>query len=576
MFDDNVLIDKIRSLDGRDYGACQGLLGEYDFSNRFKLIIHKIPKDPYAPPHTGVYRIQLSRSNKQIINYNINSRIKRIAFTDYLSRKFYKSSRHIASKNRGTGYSGIITIDQPGQAILERNSVVVSDRYIEVRCFLGIPARGRKINSKVAEKMFIEELPEIVSVSFDKKNIEFKDLERHIHTAEDAEFLRNRLEDLGLVSFVANGSILPRKSSQSDKPMESGKIVYFQSPSSLEVEIQLPNAGRIKGMGIPKGITLITGGGYHGKSTLLETLESAVYNHVPGDGREQCVSLLESVKVRAYSGRNITKTNISSFINNLPLGKDTESFSSNNASGSTSQAASIIEAIEVDAKVLFMDEDTCATNFMNRDKKMKKLIKDRDEPITTFIDKVDQIFIEKNVSTILALGGVGDYFDVSHLVIQMKNYQPIDETKRAHEISNFFSNKKEPVSSHDLFCLSDRCPLPDTIVPKNKSGRFSLKARGLNKIQFGKENIDLKDVEQIIEFSQTRALCYALEYSKRYMDNETCLRDVIKQVINDINETGLDIISNNVNGNFAYFRGFELAFTLNRFSGFDVKQKVNN
>ena len=255
----------------------------------------------------------------------------------------------------------------------------------------------------IAEEMFLKELPKIVSKSLFKKNIEQEELERHIHTAEDAEFLRKELDRLSLVAFISNNSILPRKSSMSNQPMEKRNVVPFKSPPSLEVELKLPNAGFTKGMGIPKGITLITGGGYHGKSTLLSTLESSVYNHIPGDGREKCVSLYESVKVRAYSGRNITKTDISTFINDLPFGKNTKSFSSNNASGSTSQAASIIEAVEVGARVLLMDEDTCATNFMNRDQKIKKLIKKEDEPITTYIDKVEKLFSDKSVSTILAL-----------------------------------------------------------------------------------------------------------------------------------------------------------------------------
>ena len=574
MTDESVLTSKIRSLNGKDYGACQDLLGKYDYQNQFKLIVHKIPKDPYAPPPTGIYRIQVSRSDKQIINYNIDSRIKKIAFTDFLARKFYDASKLTSSRNRGTGYSGAITIDKPGQAILERNSVVLSERYIEVRCFIGIPARGRKVNSMIAEEMFLKELPKIVSKSLFKKNIEQEELDRHIHTAEDAEFLRKELDRLNLVAFISNNSILPRKSSMSNQPMEKRNVVPFKSPSSLEVELKLPNAGFIKGMGIPKGITLITGGGYHGKSTLLSTLESSVYNHIPGDGREKCVSLYESVKIRAYSGRNVTKTDISTFINDLPFGKNTKSFSSNNASGSTSQAASIIEAVEVGARVLLMDEDTCATNFMNRDQKIKKLIKKEDEPITTYIDKVEKLFSEKSVSTILALGGVGDYFDVSDLVIQMKNYQPIDETDRAHKISSSSSYKPEKIESGFAFC--DRFPLPETIVSKNRAGKYNLKARGLNRIHFGLESIDLNDLEQIIEISQTKALCYALEYSKKYMNNNTCLREVVDKVIKDINKSGLDVICNNINGNFSFFREFELAFVLNRLNGFDLKQKINN
>ncbi len=572
MFTEKILKSKLESLEGKDYGGYQSLRGEYDFSG-YKLIIHQIPKDPYAPPHTGIYCIRVNRMDKRIINIKMDSKLEEIAFRDFLTRRFYRASADISKGRRGTGFSGVITINQPGQAILDRNCVVIDDEVIEVRCFLGLPASGRNINSKTAEEMLFEELPKIIELSLFKKNLRPGDLLQHIKTAKDAEYLRNKLDAFGLVAFIADGSILPRKSGSSDRAMSRETAVPFRSPESLKVEIELPNAGLVSGMGIPEGITLIAGGGYHGKSTLLNALEFGCYNHIPGDGREQCVSLMETVKVRAYSGRPVVKTDISGFIRNLPFQKNTTEFSTENSSGSTSQAASLIEAIEIGAKVLLMDEDTCATNFMIRDFKMQQLVRKDDEPITAFIDKVSKLYSEKQISTILVLGGVGDYFDVSDHVIQMIKYEPLDVTDKAHEIS-----RKSPVNrireeENNPFHIKERIPLPDSINPSNEYGKKRIYAKEIHRLNFGKNIIDLTDLEQLIELSQTKALGYAMDYSRKYMDRKSSLKEIVNQVMKDIDAHGLDLLSDRISGHFAEFRPFELAFTLNRLRGFDVVQR---
>ena len=281
---------KLNSINGRDYGAYQSLIGEYFFPE-YKLFIDQIPKDPYAPPHTGIYRIQVQRDEAQVINCMIDSKVTEVAFRDFLARHFYNASIEVSKGRRGTGYSGVITINKPGQAILERSCVIVDNNVLDVRFFLGLPASGRKINARVAEKMLFEELPEIVRLSLFKDNIDIESLNKHIKTAEDAEFLRDQLDSLGLVAFIANGSILPRESGTSDQSMGKELAVPFLSPERLKTEVKLPHGGVVTGMGIPKGVTLVVGGGYHGKSTLLEAVEYGVYNHIPGDGREKCVSL---------------------------------------------------------------------------------------------------------------------------------------------------------------------------------------------------------------------------------------------------------------------------------------------
>ena len=562
-----ILRQKLAPIDKQDYGAYQSLIGEYDFP-LFRLIIQQIPKDPYAPPHTGIYRVQVRRDDVRIVNRDLPTRIQRVAFTDFLARHFFTCSERVAGKVRGTGYSGIITVNEPGQVILERNSVVVTDELIEVRCFVGLPAHGRDIDARLAEKMLLEQLPEIVDASLLADNVEPQLLDRHIAVAEDAEYLRDQLEPMGLVAFIEDGASLPRASGTSDEPLPSDQAITFTAPDSLVVEVELPHAGRTRGMGIAKGITLITGGGYHGKSTLLDALELGIYNHIPGDGRERSISNPQATKVRAYSGRYVTNTDISPFIRNLPYGKDTTAFSTDNASGSTSQAANIIEAIEAGTEVLLMDEDTCATNFMIRDAKMQQLVSKEKEPITTFIDRARQLYQQKGISTILVLGGVGDYFDICDRVIQMIDYRPADVTSEAHRIAEqspahrTVEDESYPVEIHP------RIPLAESISPLNEHRKFRLYAKEVHRLHFGKQEIDLTDLEQLMELSQTKALGYAIDYAKQYMDGKATLRQVVERVQSDIEGSGLDILSDRISGHFASFRALELAFAINRLRGF--------
>ncbi len=559
----NILKHKLESINERDYGAYQSLKGEYDYS-QFKLLIDRIPKDPYAPPHTGIYRVIVKNNFSSQFDNIFNTKVSEIAFRDFLARNFYNAAIKKSKGRRGTGNSGIITIAKPGQTILERNSVIVNKEIIEVRFFIGLPANGRKINSQICKVMLFEELPEIIELALFPENLDMGNLEKHIKTAEDAEYIRSRLESLNLIAFIADNSILPRRSGTSDEPLDRNIAIPFKSPESLLVEINLPHSGKTKGMGIPKGITLIVGGGYHGKSTLLDAISMGIYNHIPGDGREICISDFSTMKIRAYSGRYIEKVDISIFINNLPLQKDTTKFSTENASGSTSQAASIMEAIEEGTNLLLMDEDTCATNFMIRDQKMQKLVKKDDEPITTFIDKVESLYSNKGISTILVLGGIGDYFDVSNIVIQMKNYNPINVTGRAHEISSSTSDKRLHEGKEHQINLKERVPVKDCINPYNYYNKKSVYSTEINRIHFGKNIIDLTDMEQLIELSQTKAISEAILYISKYVNGKTPLKEIIHNLISSIEKNGLDILSNKASGYFAGFRGLELAFAVNR------------
>jgi len=431
---------KLRRIDGKGYKSYKELEGIYNFGF-FTLIVGHVQADPFAPPSKLIVKISNNVSKFPPSTFSTKSR--EVGLRDFLTRTFRNQTEIFKMRIKATGKSGIINIVKPSQEILERNSVVLKNGIIEVRFSVGFPSFGRKIAGKLAEEIFFTFIPEIVKNSLLYENIDGKKLYTHIETNEDADFLREKLASLGLISFIANGSILPRKSGIDDRPLKEGNVVSFKSPESLKVKINLPNYGEIEGMGIRKGITLIAGGGYHGKSTLLNAIQLGIYNHIPGDGREFVVSNLNSVKIRAEDGRRIEKVDISPFINHLPFGRETKLFSTENASGSTSQAANIIETIEAGGEVLLIDEDTSATNFMIRDHRMQELISKDKEPITPFIDKVRKLYIDYGISTVLVMGGSGDYFDIADYVICMIEYLPYDMTEKAKKISEKYKLERK-------------------------------------------------------------------------------------------------------------------------------------
>jgi len=570
MKSDSELKKRIGTIDGRGYKAYKQLEGRYRFA-RFELNIAHVQGDPYAAPSR--VRVRVDRGASGLLPDTTSNRSRRTALCDYLTRMFYAACQQVCRGSRGIGKSGVITVARPVQEILERNSMAINDRYVEVRFFMGLPAVGRKISGRDAMAMFFDELPRIVEASLFMKNLEPQSLYDHIRTAEDADALRAELPRRSLIAFAADGALLPRASGIDPKPLPSKQAVRFNSPDRFRVEMDLPNAGRVSGMGIPEGVTLIVGGGYHGKSTLLDALELGVYNHVPGDGREQVVTREDAVKIRAADGRNIEKVDITSFITDLPFGRQTRSFSTSNASGSTSQAANISEALEMGAKVLMLDEDTSATNFMIRDHRMQLLVAKEHEPITPFIDRVRQLYLEKGVSTVLVMGGSGDYFSTADHVIQMTGYEPVDVTDRAHEIARICVSERVREAGEAFGSVSDRIPMAESFDPL-RGGKVKISTAGLRRIVFGCRDIDLWDVEQLTDPAQTRAVAYALQYAVRYMDHRRSLKEVADRVLADIDQYGLDILTSYCTGDLARFRRFELAATVNRMRSLKVEQRV--
>lgn len=545
-------------IDGKGYKAYKELKGSYRFDD-YTLTFDTIQPDPFANPSR--VRITMPQKVAGFPEDTFLNRSRKIALVDFVTRVIYKTALSL-SRRSGSGSSGLITTAQPGQEILERNSVVITPGFIEARILVGLPAHGRRINAGRAREIFFRDIPALVKETLYFSSHNRQKLYKHITVSEDADYIRDNLRTRGLVAFIANGSHLPRLSGVDPRPLEGA--VEFQSPPSLLVEFELPNQGTIRGMGIPEGVTLIVGGGFHGKSTLLDAIKLGIYNHIPGDGREFVVSLPETVMIRAEDGRRVEGVDISPFINNLPYGKSTSFFQTENASGSTSQAANIMEALEIGAGLLLIDEDTSATNFMIRDHRMQELISKENEPITPFIDKVRQMYRDLGVSSIIVIGGSGDYFDVADQVICMKEYRATDCTDSAKQIALKYRKERRHEGGETFGMITKRSPIKGSLDPSRGKRDVKVSPKGLFSILFGRELIDLSGIEQIVSVNQTRAIADALVYAMRYMDGKRDMREVTHLVLNDIRSEGLDILSQTPRGDYAIFRSFELAGALNR------------
>ncbi|MGD1899434.1 MAG: P-loop domain-containing protein [Phormidesmis sp.] len=410
-------------------------------------------------------------------------------------------------------------------------------------------------------------------------------VKRQIHTLEDSEALRKQLDERGLVAFIGKNACLPRRSGIDERPLVSDADLFVPPDDEPDnesnnkiVELETPHSGRLQGLGIPAGVTLIVGGGYHGKSTLLKAIEQGIYNHVPGDGREQVVAHPDTVKLRAEDGRCVTRVDISPAINHLPRGRNSRQFSTENASGSTSQAAGLIEAIEAGAKVLLIDEDTAATNFMIRDRNMQALIAKDKEPITPFVDKVRQLYDDHGVSTILVMGGCGDYFAVTDTVIAMEDYQPRIVTAQAKAIAQANLSQRQLEGGKYFGSITARTVLPGSLPEPKDNRSLKIKARK-DSLMLGCEMIDLRAIEQIVEPHQVRAIAQAIVYADRYyVDGVRSLSKVLDCVMNDIESSGLDVLAEESStfgqrlfGDWATFRRFELAAAINRLRTLNVK-----
>ena len=550
------------SIDRKGYPAYKGTRGAYRFG-RYTLVIDHVQGDPFAAPSR--VHVEVAGQTAGFPERLYDSRHKRIALQDHLIRGFAGQIEKYSFQAKGSGKSGLISVTRCGQEVLERSACRIDEKSgdVTMRFEVGFPANGRTINAGELIRILFDFLPRCVDGALLYRNLDQNKVEKVMELSEDQAYIREQLEPLGLVAFVADGAILPRASGVSQRPMK--QAVPFVSPRPLQVELALPYGGKITGMGVKKGITLIVGGGYHGKSTLLKALEMGVYPHIAGDGREYVITDSAAVKIRAEDGRSIKHTDISMFINDLPNGRDTTAFSTEDASGSTSQAANVAEAMEAGATAFLIDEDTSATNFMVRDELMQRVIHRDMEPITPFIERMQELYQDYGISTILVAGSSGAYFEPSDTIIQMDRYIPREITEMAKEAAREYPGLELPEKKGSLPGFDRRPGRNPGILHK---GRIKVKTLGRDGFQLNHETVDLRYVEQLADQEQLTCLGQILRYAEEHaLNGRKTIRELVEEIAGELEDKGFGAVCEGgaVPGNLALPRRQEIFAAFNRY-----------
>ena len=552
------LTDLLESLDGRSYGAYKQIKGTW-MGPGFALIIDHVQPDPFATPSLVCLRV--ARETHGIPAELWSNRARKKGLLDYLLRVFAGAVE--ACPGVGSGRSCEIFVDAGGAEILERSAADIGENYLSLRFRVGLPARGRTVLGKAAARLMGEVLPQALNAVY-WSNLPHSVAREWAYLSEDHAHLQDQLKESGLVAFVADGSILPRESGVSARPLANA--VPFASPAGLRVTLETLHHGPVSGMGLPAGVTVISGGGFHGKTTLLEAIELGVYPHVPDDGREWVVTRSDAVKLRSEDGRAVTGVYLTPFIHDLPLGADTEFFTTADASGSTSLAAAIMEALEVGAGAILIDEDTAATNMLVRDARMQRLVER--ETIVPLIDHARELYERAGVSTILVTGGSGDYLDVADLVLLLEEYRVMDATERARAIVAELplSRTGEPAAPARP---RDRYPLAASFDARRR-GREKVSVRGLRELVFGGQAVNTDGLEQLVSPSQLRAVGALLKRARRYADGRTSLCRLVDKLEEDVDTNGLYALE--ASPELARPRRFELAAVINRLRKLRLRQ----
>lgn len=567
----NELTSHLHAIDGRSYAAYKAIVGRYRSPLGWVLYIDRIQPDPYAPPTairvvlplalTGAdarltgFTPRLTGANETLTEANepltvTNSHLtasptRAVALRDYLARTLRELLKGQA-----------ISIAPAGQEILERSSVNLHETwqddfstpafnapgpYLELRLRWSLPAFGREIAGRQAARNLNLDLARAIA-SLDLRESELgAEAWKHCQVAEDHAALQEILVERGWVAFLADGANLARRSGVSQLPLEGG--VPLTAPETLAQTVQLPHAGVVRGTAIPAGVTVIAGGGYHGKSTLLNAIARGIYPHIPGDGRELVATVPEAMAVRAADGRAVTGVDLRPFISHLP-GRDADpaQFTTANASGSTSQAASIMESLELWGQpaqaALLLDEDTCATNLLIRDQRMRALVSSEREPITPLVDRIRALHRERGISTLIVMGGSGDYLDVADQVLIMDSYRLVDATAQARQVCD--SQPRVDTSLPDF-------PLPAQRLPQRpeakRRGPSRTRALGTQRLVLDRHEVDVADVSGLVDEGQALAVAWALRaLLERHFDGRTSLSQALAQVAKRLDDVGLDAL----------------------------------
>ena len=552
------LANLLTEVEGQGYKSYKGLQGEFQFGG-FRFFIDHVQGDPFA--ESSRCRVVLSTESTSLPGHLYNNPIRRIALEDYLGRRFSAAIDTTVEGNRGSGRSGEFEIARYGQQVLCRSNVSIDSTQLEIRFQIGLPANNRRIDAQQASVMLFNELSKVVESALIQVKDDLDIAERHVNCVEDQQFLRAQLESNNFIAFIANGSNLARQSGVDDRPLKNATRI--KAPGSIAVEMPLKHQPPVTGLAFPEGINLVVGGGFHGKSTLLRAIEQGAYDHIPGDGRELVVSDPSCFKIHAEDGRAVSGVDIRPFIQNLPDAKDCSFFTTTNASGSSSQAASIVEALSSGVHTLLIDEDTSASNFLIRDQRMRLLVPKDKEPITPLSQRICQLRDQYAVSVVMVMGGSGDYFSLADRVVMMDNYQPVDVTSKAHQLAQSDVIPESDIT--DILQGSARIPVAGCLSATGPTGKLKIKAFGTRLLQFGVEEVLLQSLDQLVDTAQLLSIGYLIE---KYQQDES-LREIdlvvgLERVLGQLTQSGFDSITPYPMAKLALPRLQELVAVVNR------------
>ncbi len=571
----NRLITTMKALDLKPFRVIQSLKGTFRYPF-FQLKFLRIQGSPGAHP-ASIAAIHLNPADYGFPVIFLQSRERKRALAEFLIRRFHEGIRRFARQNRGADGSGSFHTVELSQVMLERDAVVFNGNRLELRFIVSFPSRskgGGSFDAEQAVAMLDGELNRICSFTFDYLAFDDgarEELEAFASVLEDRRQIEAVMQKEGWVAFIPDGSVIPRRSGVDDRPMGADEAIEFNSPNTLKVTIPLETKP-VSGMALKEGVTVITGGGFHGKSTLQKALERGVYPHIPGDGRERIVTRQDAVMIRSEEGRSVRRVDISAFVRDIPGGKQTHSFSTENASGSTSQAANIMEALEVGSRLLLFDEDSCATNFLVRDQLIRKIIPPDREPVKPLYDAARSLWEQHDISSVLVVGGLGIFLKKADTVLLLDEYRCMDGTSKVRSLlGNLEKQEKFPFdipAPRELSIRNFDPSYTNTRLQKTAPVRIKPLRKSPGKLEYGMDLIDLKAIPQLVEAPQTQTIgMLILELRKKLAASSgtgRTMRDMLEEIENRISEQGLSIVESDYPGTLSKPRLYELAAAVNR------------
>ncbi|WP_432572250.1 P-loop domain-containing protein [Kineococcus sp. SYSU DK005] len=535
---------RYRSLTGRRWPLLPGVT--------FSLV--RAQADPFAPPSRCEVRLDAAAAGLTGLGPEVPARRRALA-------------GHLARRARAAA-GDTFRVDAGGQEVLQRSSCEVgADGGVVLRFGYHLPGPRRRVDGRTAARELTGALPELVRSALLADALDVEAARAFADAVEDAGALRALLPGRGLVAFVADGAVLPRRSGVDPRP--AADAVPFAGPPSLRVEVDLPHRGRVSGTGVPAGVTVVVGGGFHGKSTLLAALREGVHDHVPGDGRELVVTAADAAAVRAEDGRAVTRVDVGAFVAGLPGGLDPRDFTTADASGSTSQAAAVVEALEAGSRLLLLDEDTAATNLMVRDARMQALVAKAAEPLNPFVDLVRPLHADHGVSTVLVAGASGDFLDVADRVLLMRDFRCEDVTARAREVAATPTGR---VAEAGAFPPVRHRVVDPASLDATARGRRRVGARGTDALLLGEHEVDVRAVAQFTDAAQVAGAGWALEHlvAAGHLDGRRTLAAALELLAGDL-AGEVAGWAGGAHADVAVPRPHEVAAALNRLRGLRVR-----